>query len=604
MTPLNSLQKLTIFLVSSLIYYFPVFILMNILYFISRVTKKLSWLNTIIPAFLVALLTLLLIDNFTYTIFKFGIVTSTGIWRAAYALLLICFFIYFIKTLYSQIQTGSKKTSSQSVTLTLLLITASIVATAFQIPNLEFLKVISSKSTTTTISEKPNIILLGMDGVNATNMSAYGYKRDTTPNITQLAKNALFVENAFSNAANTGGSLTSILTGKDPTQTRVYYPPDILMGEDAYQHLPGILKQLGYNTVQITDSSFGDAYSRNIKNGFDVANFRSENTNPLLDQLSRLNNGESFYFVTLIAQRAIERIEHIFYINQMVNPYLAVTKPVSKFNTEKRYFKMIDALEITKEPVFMHFHMLITHGSKFSLRENKFSLGETQNNPWMVDFYDDAIAESDGYVKKLFVYLKKSGKIDNTIVILYSDHGMAWNARNRVPLIIWFPKNKYSGVIKENVQLLDIAPTILDYLQQPQPDWMSGQSLLSDKLTSTQPIFIAATSAGFLNNGENGIELDQTKIAPPFYQLGSASMIVCNQWFYLNLGNPGLSRGSVAGSTAPCNQDAIPSPEKAREILLQHLEKMVMIYPPIQKLFLSLSIHSKRGWGKIKEINT
>src|SRR5512143_3600052 len=42
-------------------------------------------LAAIVPAIVLALLALILLDNFTYTLFKVGIVTSTGVWRAAYA---------------------------------------------------------------------------------------------------------------------------------------------------------------------------------------------------------------------------------------------------------------------------------------------------------------------------------------------------------------------------------------------------------------------------------------------------------------------------------------------------------------------------------------
>ena len=88
----------------------------------------------------------------------------------------------------------------------------------------------------------PNIILLGSDGLNADNMSVYGYDKDTTPRLRELAQTSLVAENAFTNAGNTAGSVVSILSGKLPTQTRVLYPPDILTDLAAFQHLPGILK--------------------------------------------------------------------------------------------------------------------------------------------------------------------------------------------------------------------------------------------------------------------------------------------------------------------------------------------------------------------------
>ena len=65
-------------------------------------------------------------------------------------------------------------------------------------------------------ARRPNILLVGMDGVNADHLSVYGYDRATSPSLAQLARDALVFTNAYSNAANTGGALTAMLTGRLP----------------------------------------------------------------------------------------------------------------------------------------------------------------------------------------------------------------------------------------------------------------------------------------------------------------------------------------------------------------------------------------------------
>lgn len=570
MSSMNFIQTIVVYFFSSFILMVPGVLLAVFFVLVNRLHKLFNWVGASIPALIIAVLSLTLVDNFTYTVFQFGIVTSEGIWRGVYAAGLLTIFVYFLKTFAGQIQQNSTGRPSLAQYFVLLLLVTSILIIGFQIPSFRF-DVKGGITSAQQVPEMPNIILLGIDGVNATNMSVYGYERDTTPNITKLAQNALIVENAFSNAGNTGGSLTSMLTGKLPTETSVIYPPDILMGEDAYQHLPGILKQLGYSTVQVTDSSYGDAYTRNIKNGFDEANFRSESTNPFLDQISRLGGGGGPYFSALMIQRVTERIGHIFYVKTMVNPYKVVTNPVSEYSEELRYDAMIDALENADGPLFLHVHMLDTHGPHFSPRQNVFSAGETQDSSWMVDFYDDAILDADTYVNDLFKYLNKTGKIKNTIAILYSDHGMAWSTLNRVPLIIWFPDDQYAGKIQENIQLIDIAPTILDYLNVSQPAWLSGQSILSNSFPATRNIFSAEPAVDVIKFGEGGWGLDETKILPPYFQLGKIDLVVCNQWYVLNLRKPGLTYGEVIGSTVDCNEGDIPSPAQAKELILQHL---------------------------------
>ena len=122
----------------------------------------------------------------------------------------------------------------------------------------------------------PNILLITGDGINASHTSLYGYERDTTPTLKALAATSLVAENAFPNSSNTMSGLLSIYTSKYPTQTRVLYAPDILKNADAYQHMPGILKSLGYYSAQFTHAYFADAYSMNMLSAFDIANGRTE----------------------------------------------------------------------------------------------------------------------------------------------------------------------------------------------------------------------------------------------------------------------------------------------------------------------------------------
>jgi hypothetical protein len=190
----------------------------------------------------------------------------------------------------------------------------------------------------------------------------------------------------------------------------------------------------------------------------------------------------------------------------------------------------------------------------------------------MTDFYDDSILNSDRYISKLFNYLSESGKTKNTIVILYSDHGIEWDPLARVPLIFWFPTGEYAGTIQENVQLIDISPTILSYLGVPQPVWMQGQSILTGDLPPSRRIFSANVGEELmLTEDRQTWIVNESKISAPFYHLGKVNLVVCDKWFSLDLRSPELSYGDVEGSTASCPPDAIPSPEQAKEILVQHL---------------------------------
>lgn len=129
------------------------------------------------------------------------------------------------------------------------------------------------------LSNRKNVILITADGLNSQHMSVYGYANDTTPFLKQMASKALISLNNFSNSGNTAGSITSILTGKLPTETRVLYRPDILRGEDSYQSLPAILKNAGYYSAQFSFGFYADAYQLNFSNAFDFVNGRTAKAN-------------------------------------------------------------------------------------------------------------------------------------------------------------------------------------------------------------------------------------------------------------------------------------------------------------------------------------
>ncbi len=571
MSSMNLIQKTMVFFVSSFVFILPALVLAALTVIISKSLESLRWVVATVPALIFSLLSLILFDNFTYTVFKFGIVTSQGRGRGMYVAGLLVAFVFLLKKTSVDLERRSEREAVLMGYFVTFLFFVSMVAFVVSIPHFHFTSSLKP-SLEGTSSRMPNIILLGLDGVNATHMSLYGYERNTTPNLSKLAQNALVAENAFSNAGKTGGSLTSMLTGKLSTETRVIFPPDILLGEDAYQHLPGILKQLGYHTVQVTMPYYGDAYERNIQDGFDIVNFRSANTSPMASQFARIGGDGSFYFMGLIIQRISERLAHIFFIKVMENPYAAVTQPVYSIHDDRRLRAMIDYLNEANGPLFLHVHMMNTHGPVFYVLNQHFSAGQTQNRDWMTDFYDDAILNSDTYINQLFSYLSESGKINNTVVIFYSDHGIQWNPLDRVPLIFWFPNGQYAGTIQENVQLLDIAPTILSYLGAPQRAWMQGQSLLTNNLSPARRILSANVgNEVMITEDRRTWVLDESRISAPFYQLGKINLVVCDKWFSLDLRTPQLSYGNVEGSTASCSQGDIPAPEQAREILVQHL---------------------------------
>jgi hypothetical protein len=199
-----------------------------------------------------------------------------------------------------------------------------------------------------------------------------------------------------------------------------------------------------------------------------------------------------------------------------------------------------------------------------------YSIGKSQDQPWMVDFYDDTLRAFDAYVGEVVYHLKQTGQFDNTILIIYTDHNQQFKVNERIPLIIHFPNGEYASRITRNVENLDIAPTVLDYLGLPQPAWMNGESMLNGKLMDRRLIFSAGTSET-KPNADKILFLDSNFDQPPFYQFSYLNVIDCQMWYQLDLTTFDWSSWEVIGYVDPCDPQDLRSPTEIRQAMYQRL---------------------------------
>jgi len=552
------------------------FAIVEIIGALFRISRFTQYIGVLIPACILSVAALLLIDNFTYTLFKFGISTSTGVVRIAYAVVLIFLLIYIYYSLLKYLgMIGGKNLPQRPMknasyfALGLLVISIGVAVVGFNPTKESTGDSISVSQSDTTL---PNILLLGSDGVSAQNVSAYGYTRDTTPRLRELAQSSLVAVNNFPNSGNSPGSVISMFTSKLPTTTRLAFTPDILKGIDAFQHLPGILKTEGYSTYEMGVPLYVDSYAFNLQNGFDMVNGQYQKSNLLSNTVRNFGYETAAYFWGQLTDRASERILHIFFLRDMVNPYNLVMKPAETQSDRDKISQAMDLFDQTQSPLFIHIHLLGTHGDYFEIQNHVFSAGEEQDQPWMTDFYDDAILSFDNYIGEVVDHLKAIGKFDNTILIIYTDHAEKWQVNQRILLIIHFPGGVFTGKIIQNTQNMDIAPTILDYMGQQIPGWMAGNSLLSGNLDKNRLIFSAY--AGKQTWDENHVwALDVNFYKPPFYQFDYININDCQKWYRLDLRQLGWTSGDIIGYPNPCSAEELLSFESIKQATADQLAR-------------------------------
>jgi arylsulfatase A-like enzyme len=534
------------------------------------------------PSLITVAIALMLLDNFTYTMFGWGIVYATAYTAPAYwAFALLVFILHLrrqpVALRHKPLLAGAIVLASGAALLWLLHRSAGYVDTEYRSawdgPRL------------------PNIIMFASDGVTADHMSAYGYSRATTPNLDAYMDRALVADHAFTNSVMTTGSLSSMMTGKHPATTKLLLPPHTLKGKDAYQHLPRILRKLGYRSMQETVRYYADGADLNWQESFDMANGRAVRWLPASQASFSLHG--PLELAGELYERLSGRIGQLLFIRRMVNSYADVTsqKGTRVYGTPDtaRMARVFDFIRSTQQPFFIHIHLMDTHCCRLRVAGNERHFqgagGLTRAQRRSATF-DDAILRADGYFGQMMDLLKQQGELDDTLVVFTSDHDKGWDFRSPVPLVFLFPGAAYKGRIAETTQLLDVAPTILDYLKVGVPKWMEGQSLLHDGLPPARPVYT------IFQIGRVHVKTEQDRLAravdvgPPSYGLETLGMVVCDRWYLMNTHTGNVTSGAVGSfnnkmraapgaplATSPCNAGDSPEEQEAGSMMHDYLEQ-------------------------------
>jgi hypothetical protein len=109
----------------------------------------------------------------------------------------------------------------------------------------------------------------------------------------------------------------------------------------------------------------------------------------------------------------------------------------------------------------------------------------------IIDLYDGCVKNFDDEVARILRYLDESGLADNTVVVVFSDHGFeffeheTWGQGNsavgdfsaRVPIIVADPRHPVPRKVGDVVRTVDLAPTLLELAGVPVPPTVEGVSL-------------------------------------------------------------------------------------------------------------------------------
>jgi len=312
-----------------------------------------------------------------------------------------------------------------------------------------------------------NAILITIDTLRADRLSCYGYTGSQTPAIDRLAQQGARFSVAYCDVPWTTASLASVLTGTFSPRHGVEHFYNRLT--DARPTLAEVLKTKDSATGAVVgsyavDSVFGlnrgfETYDEN----FDTPQFRVPGAS-IEDVPIVMDNGRD--------AQADSITKKLF--NNAYRPDREVTATA------------VDWLRAHKDhPFFLWVHYFGPH-ERITIEP-----GVMQGERIIAD-YDRDLRETDSAVGELLDALDALALVDQTLVVLHSDHGQALGEHGiighgrtlyeeavRIPLLMRFAPTIGAGTVVDTVvRNVDIFPTIVDLLRAPMPEGLDGRSLM------------------------------------------------------------------------------------------------------------------------------
>jgi len=364
-----------------------------------------------------------------------------------------------------------------------------------------------------------NVILVIVDCLRPDHLKCYGYGEKTSPFIDRAAQSGALFEDCIAPSSWTIPSVVSLFTGVYPQEHGVNAPGTIL--PDSLTTFQETLQQHMINTAAFITNDY-----LNPRLGFD--------------------RGFSHYFNHYLQQELRDYIaSRLFFLNALLHfknelfyPY-AVDPGGSRwwsigfppFNHAKRSAGRVtdDALywidAHRDRPFFLYLHYMDVHApydtSWYPLFDSEaYPRQDVQGK--LTNAYDGRIAYVDRQIERIWEWLENRKLPEDTLLIITADHGeelydhggtghctTLYDELIRVPLIVLNTSGGGVGKrVEQQVQLIDVPATILDFLDITVPDHLQGKSLLS-LLDNAPPLHEPRYALSYTTRGRKSLQTEE-----------------------------------------------------------------------------------------------
>jgi len=363
--------------------------------------------------------------------------------------------------------------------------------------------------------KKFNIVAIIVDDLRP-QLGCYGRQETISPNIDQLAKSGTLFERTYCQVPICGASRASFLSGIRASRQYFNSAYDARKDRDApdFPSLPFLLKQSGYHSISLgkvyhVPDDDSNAWTEKPWRpwGFLGAEQYATQENQKLAQENSIQQGlgkpfelvdvaDNVYADGKIADQAIQKLKHL---SQQEQPFFAAfgfSKPHLPFTAPLRYWEMYD-----REKIDLADNPFRSKGAP----DNAFSnWGELRNYVGipkegaltdemartLIHGYYASTTYVDAQIGRVLKALKRFNLQDNTIVVLWGDHGWhlgehgLWCKHTNFetalhsPLILRVPTVQAGQRVTGLTEFVDIYPTLCDLCGLEKPEHLQGDSLI------------------------------------------------------------------------------------------------------------------------------
>ena len=385
-------------------------------------------------------------------------------------------------------------------------------------------------------ADKPNVLFIAVDDLRP-NLGCYGNRVVKTPNIDRLAARGLVFEHAYCQQAVCSPTRSSLLTGRRPDATKVWdLETHFRVALPDAVTLPQYFKEHGYYCASLSkiyhhgfedggswsepawfpsgetvDTDPSNPLRRIVKHVSVGATEHGNNPQPADNDKPAAGKGKgggkgpAFEVSTKSDDElpdgltAVEAIKRLHELKSKGKPFflgVGFLKPHLPFIAPKKYWDLYDPSRIPV-PAIDHLPEGAPDFAGHKNGELHGYAGVPKENPIPEEFakqlrhgYYACTSYTDALVGRVLDALDKEGLADNTVVVLWGDHGWQlgehglWHKHTnfevatRVPLIISLPEQKTAGQKCEaTVEFVDLYPTLAEVCGLPAPAGLDGTSL-------------------------------------------------------------------------------------------------------------------------------